>query len=378
MNSIPENVKVACSYQDQYEEFINPLDTTGSPYQIEVGQGVTVDNYIARDSQNRICFTSTNASALFNNLRDTIYATTSKRASIIVQDNLYYIDTPINFSGIYFDIKMQTRNWRSPTETTPQMQSGFYTTANITSVFYVSNSPTLQNCATFTNIKIVGNYTDLNWVTYGIQMSGVFNPIIENCDLHNLHTAIYGASGGDNWLISHNQVNYCNVGIRYTGSNGIIENNYVHNCSNNGIQTGALANQVLNNQVYYCSNGIQASDGIGLLIQGGQVYLNFNGLSLTRCRNATIANVLSFSNTYGVSLNAASPNICSNNTLTGNTFTNNSVDAVLEGGTGTVDFNTYAFNMVNGNTKDIIAIGTNNIYVFQRNGTSLLVSAAIP
>jgi hypothetical protein len=66
MNSIPANVKVACSYQDQYCEYINSADSSGSPMTVEVGVGVNVDNYIAKDSEDRICFTSTDYATVFN------------------------------------------------------------------------------------------------------------------------------------------------------------------------------------------------------------------------------------------------------------------------------------------------------------------------
>jgi hypothetical protein len=79
IESIPENVKVACSYQDEYYEYINSADTSGSPYTVEVGAGVNVDNYIAKDSENRICFTSTDAFSLVNDVIDA-------SPEIVVQD----------------------------------------------------------------------------------------------------------------------------------------------------------------------------------------------------------------------------------------------------------------------------------------------------
>jgi hypothetical protein len=71
MNNIPANVKVACSYQDQYCEYINSADSSGSPYTVEVGAGINVDNYIAKDSENRICFTSTNQNTTIQNAINT-------------------------------------------------------------------------------------------------------------------------------------------------------------------------------------------------------------------------------------------------------------------------------------------------------------------
>jgi hypothetical protein len=68
MNSIPVNVKVACSYQDQYCEYINPADSTGSPYTITVGAGLNVGKYQAEDSKGRIAFSSTDCAVVFNSI----------------------------------------------------------------------------------------------------------------------------------------------------------------------------------------------------------------------------------------------------------------------------------------------------------------------
>jgi hypothetical protein len=70
MNSIPENVKVACSYQDQYCEYINSADSSGSPYTVEVGAGLNDGYYIAKDSENRICFASTFFTSIWNSTLD--------------------------------------------------------------------------------------------------------------------------------------------------------------------------------------------------------------------------------------------------------------------------------------------------------------------
>jgi hypothetical protein len=93
MNSIPENVKVACSYQDEYYEYINSADSSGSPYTVEVGAGVNVDNYIAKDSENRICFTSTNCASIIN----TISAVNPTRKSTMQETTIQFI-TGMNYT----------------------------------------------------------------------------------------------------------------------------------------------------------------------------------------------------------------------------------------------------------------------------------------
>jgi len=96
MNSIPENVKVACSYQDQYCEYINSADSSGSPYTVEVGADINVDNYIAKDSENRICFTSTDASTTIQNTANAM----SPGEKMFISSGLYYpISTRIKITN---------------------------------------------------------------------------------------------------------------------------------------------------------------------------------------------------------------------------------------------------------------------------------------
>jgi len=68
LSSIPEDVRVICLYEDEYWEYINSADSSGSPYTISVGSGVNVGYYLAADSEGRICFTSTNISSIFNSV----------------------------------------------------------------------------------------------------------------------------------------------------------------------------------------------------------------------------------------------------------------------------------------------------------------------
>ena len=97
MNSIPENVKVACSYQDQYVEYINSADSSGSPYTVEVGAGVNVGYYTAKDSENRICFTSTNASYV---LTESI-----NKGRVFISEGKYYINNTIILTSPYIYVE---------------------------------------------------------------------------------------------------------------------------------------------------------------------------------------------------------------------------------------------------------------------------------
>ena len=68
MNSIPVNVRVVCSYGDEYYEYINSADSLGSPSSVSVGAGVNAGYYLAADSGNRIVFTSINKTLVLVNV----------------------------------------------------------------------------------------------------------------------------------------------------------------------------------------------------------------------------------------------------------------------------------------------------------------------
>lgn len=85
MNSIPPNVKVACSYQDQYCEYINSADSSGSPYTVEVGAGLNNGYYIAKDSENRICFTSTNQNTTISN----VFSACNNKGTVTINQGAY-------------------------------------------------------------------------------------------------------------------------------------------------------------------------------------------------------------------------------------------------------------------------------------------------
>jgi hypothetical protein len=58
--TIPNNTQVICNYQGVTYKYINSASSLGSPYTISVGQGPNAGYYLAQDSGDRICFTSTN------------------------------------------------------------------------------------------------------------------------------------------------------------------------------------------------------------------------------------------------------------------------------------------------------------------------------
>ena len=67
-DSIPVGVTVVCNYGGQEYKYINPSSSAGSPYTVSVGQGLNVGYYVAEDAQNRIAFSSTNASTIITNI----------------------------------------------------------------------------------------------------------------------------------------------------------------------------------------------------------------------------------------------------------------------------------------------------------------------
>jgi parallel beta-helix repeat protein len=249
MNSIPENVKVACSYQDQYEEFINPLDTTGSPYQIEVGQGVTVDNYIARDSQNRICFTSTVWGTVVNSA---IHAQNGSKIVFngvfndVAQTNIDLTNTQgITLSGLN-PIASQI-NLATPF-------NGCLFRANISDSVPRGNWPRLDLTIENLGINAGGNQTEnLIWVHH---MDGV---TVQDNVIRNAYLPI--AVGGDDCHIYRNRIINATVNdhgaIFSDNSKGVqIIGNNVTGCAGFGIQfwndVGAV---VADNLVTRCAQG---------------------------------------------------------------------------------------------------------------------------
>jgi hypothetical protein len=198
MNSIPENVKVACSYQDQYEEFINPLDTTGSPYQIEVGQGVTVDNYIARDSQNRICFTSTNASYVFNSVTYSLHSQ-GKGGLISIKTGCYNLTNSILSYG---GIKLQgegLNKFASQQGTKLQLEGGSFPlilingTGGVFEYFTMVSDMELFGNA---NTEKTFDYTLYTNCSAGVMLTGSASDfLLENLFIHNFAANIYVDNG---------------------------------------------------------------------------------------------------------------------------------------------------------------------------------------
>jgi parallel beta-helix repeat protein len=95
MNSIPQNVRVVCSYQDEIVKFINPLDTSGPPYTIEEGAGVTLGYYTVKDSANRICLISTEYDDVFLN------AISGGDVTVTHAKGLYIVTDEIVITGDY-------------------------------------------------------------------------------------------------------------------------------------------------------------------------------------------------------------------------------------------------------------------------------------
>jgi len=82
MNSIPANVKVVCSYGDEQYTYINSADTSGSPYTVEVGAGLNAGYYTAKDSENRIVFSSTVQATI----ESQVYTAAGSNGSVILRD----------------------------------------------------------------------------------------------------------------------------------------------------------------------------------------------------------------------------------------------------------------------------------------------------
>ncbi len=92
MGSIPVNVTVICKYGSQEYAYINPASSAGSPYTVSVGQGLNGGYYTAEDCQNRIAFTSTNASYVGNSV---VPALSGKGGEIVLGSGNFSVDSPM-------------------------------------------------------------------------------------------------------------------------------------------------------------------------------------------------------------------------------------------------------------------------------------------
>lgn len=79
LSVIPEDVRVICLYEDEYWEYINSADSSGSPYTVSVGSGVNNGYYLAQDSEGRICYVDTDSSILGQAIIDVVEASGDAR-----------------------------------------------------------------------------------------------------------------------------------------------------------------------------------------------------------------------------------------------------------------------------------------------------------
>jgi streptogramin lyase len=189
MNSIPENVKVACSYQDEYYEYINSADSSGSPYTVEVGAGVNVDNYIAKDSENRICFTSTNCTYIQQSCRDSIVGNGSIILNEILWDTRLTIPSSITVTQQYKGTtKIIGQTYPVSYVPTPELGEDLLGTYTNSTILTVSTSPYIHDFI----------YNARSKAVWGISRSESGSNYISKIDQNGVVTAVLIGEGGAN------------------------------------------------------------------------------------------------------------------------------------------------------------------------------------
>lgn len=192
-------------------------------------------------------------------------------------------------------------------------------------LIHVSNYPGEKVVVDFTGeqggIKLTGGdiilegFEITNFSEYGIMTSsgapegGRFQ--ILNNTIHTCADDAYSCSGmnvmaGDETIIRGNLIyNLFSIqmaeesGIRFDGSQGLIEDNVVHDNVNNGIMVYGEGNMVRRNSVYNHfitgqATGIRAG-GSGNLIHNNTLYDNFYNIHLISCNSCTVSGNLVYS-----------------------------------------------------------------------------------
>jgi len=306
MNSIPANVQVVASVGNQTLSFINPLASQGSPYTIENGQGQTVGYYTAKDAQNRICYTSTNATEIMQDILNEINS--DGRGSLYVSSGQYIIDglflySNTHITGSYGSSELIMRSNRS---------SGGIGILNVGSdIEHEINNVLIEN------LVLNGNRTYQNYpqaqngdALHGVEIykSGRFggeNITVQNCIIHdntacgvetafssginirnnvifnNGHASVWIDQGSKNVTVTQND---CFKDLRfgimvveyniatYGGGNIIITNNKVYNTigtigyAGDGIAISSTEHYLVE------GNSVVNNNGVGIKVSTGAVY----------------------------------------------------------------------------------------------------------
>jgi hypothetical protein len=257
MNSIPANVKVACSYQDQYCEYINSADSSGSPYTVEVGAGLNNGYYTAKDSENRICFTSTNASSVMNSASYQTYV--NGGGEVFCKVGTYELTAGIQR---YNRTTFMGESWVGRSEDWQDLTKGtiFKATASFSSFMFTDNSSLTYGV----NTENIIFYDPSDYVTYGLYFDNSVQGLIQGCKFYQIEQGIRLTQEGGScyqWEIYTNHITgkldfYTNVdsyGIYIGGSDHRSFNNLI-GVYYNGYYINGGMNFFTNDHVCLCKN----------------------------------------------------------------------------------------------------------------------------
>ena len=399
---IPADVRVVCSYGEEYYEYINTADSAGSPFYVNTGVGVNNGYYIVSDAKNRICYASANFSTLVNSIIAAdvnIYVsptlTATLTAPIVFNVNNVTISGGLDGQvGATLTSTGQIFIIGSAAGSASININGFNLVGDGTNVavtagrngFY-TQAVTVSNCkisifltavdSDLSNYLVVRNNWFIN-VQNGVWLrSSTSNDAV--IDGNQMEGANYTGNPGNGVTISAQGVDVTNnhirlfiTGIMVYKSQNTISNNLV-DANKIGIELqGALAkaNTVLNNIAHYCSvAGIFLYQGAcSNMIVGNDVSecgwdapgTNANLILVDGCNNNVISGGVSSylglwlvggvpTNVaqYGIKIDACSNNVIMNYQANDNlgygiylvgAATNNVFIGIVADGNGTADF----------------------------------------
>lgn len=228
LSSIPEDVRVICLYEDEYFEYINNADSSGSPYTVSVGSGVNNGYYLAQDSEGRICYIDDDVYDFFTALL------VVSPSHIKIDSGTYPVDTQIDLkSNLLLEADKNAK----------------FTTTISTSLKAVFEVHEKQN-VTLRGLNIEGGTTQKTNGVKGLGFSKSAHITVDNCVITGFQYGIF-TSDMFAWRIDNLVVSNCVfTDLRYNAlnlldvNNSKIINNYIFNTGQSGI-AGYLSNSVI-------------------------------------------------------------------------------------------------------------------------------------
>jgi hypothetical protein len=304
MNSIPANVKVACSYQDQYCEYINSADSTGSPYTVEVGAGLNNGYYTAKDSENRICFTST----VYENVMQNTLNSGANSINVKQMAVTSYYPIIVNQSDVTITAEKGT------TLTMPNLAAAVTVTANIDvgdSTIELSDTSAFRvgQYITYTDDTYATHYGDSagrTCLVTSVSASSVgISPVIQSGETAAVSSNARAIPAYGFFFISYAS-NVCIDGFTLNGNNANRARIYAIAAGTSGAQEQRSADM-----------GITALHSSDVTIQNNNIYnMTLHGIMMDAVSSYTIQyNNISYSEDKNILLLASSDQKILNNNI---------------------------------------------------------------